>query len=787
MALSIPVATGTVYAQFIEAITGFNNLGIPTGSTLSNVKVTFTPNLAANIIKTVSGTPYNVVVDPVKAVSDTNGNLVLSLDGTTPAPNAPIGVPLIASVNPDIDPHGWTWTVELSAQGLPTLALDFTLGVGQSLDLAHVVAVPTDFGMALEQWQSTLIEAQAAATAANASAVYAANSATVASTAATQAGISATTASSAQTAASTSATQAGTSATAAANSAMAAATSATNANTSRQGADASALAASQSQSAANASAIDATASQISATASKNAASASQVAADASATTASNAKDTAVSSATSASTSATTATTAATSATTSATTATTQAGIATAQATAATSQATIATQKAVDATTAATTATNKAQAASNSADSASASATTAGQSRDVAGTSASTASTSATNADASRAAAQTILDNFSAKVGAANGYAPLDGTGKVPASMLPSSVMEYQGTWNAATNTPTISDATADKGDFYTVVVAGTRDLGHGAIEFQPKDQLVHNGTAFEKIDNTDSVISVAGKNGAVTLVKGDVGLGNVDNTSDVNKPVSTAQQNVLNTTVNGATIVSRNLMLQQVGGGTVDAGTIVPNLTVGTTTTGAAGSAAALTLGGAAPNQTVNFTIPQGLKGDQGTQGVQGLKGDTGNTGPANTLGIGTVTSVATGTAAGATITGTAPTQTLNLTLPAGVQGLPGDLTVASQGTTSGTIDLTTVGLPSTNRYVMSGNITSITLPTTPTATQSGTITLVLVQDSTGNRTVTWPVSVLWSEGVKGQPSTAAGAISVFHLEWTGNEWLGFKAGQNFA
>lgn len=38
------------------------------------------------------------------------------------------------------------------------------------------------------------------------------------------------------------------------------------------------------------------------------------------------------------------------------------------------------------------------------------------------------------------------------------------------------------------------------------------------------------------------VTSVAGKTGAVTLVKGDVGLGNVDNTADSAKPVSTAQK-----------------------------------------------------------------------------------------------------------------------------------------------------------------------------------------------------------------------------------------------------
>lgn len=46
-----------------------------------------------------------------------------------------------------------------------------------------------------------------------------------------------------------------------------------------------------------------------------------------------------------------------------------------------------------------------------------------------------------------------------------------------------------------------------------------------------------------------SVTSVAGKQGAVILVKGDVGLGNVDNTSDASKPVSTATQNALDTKV----------------------------------------------------------------------------------------------------------------------------------------------------------------------------------------------------------------------------------------------
>jgi hypothetical protein len=42
------------------------------------------------------------------------------------------------------------------------------------------------------------------------------------------------------------------------------------------------------------------------------------------------------------------------------------------------------------------------------------------------------------------------------------------------------------------------------------------------------------------------VQSVASKTGAVTLVKGDVGLGNVDNTADADKPVSSATQTALN-------------------------------------------------------------------------------------------------------------------------------------------------------------------------------------------------------------------------------------------------
>jgi trimeric autotransporter adhesin len=68
-------------------------------------------------------------------------------------------------------------------------------------------------------------------------------------------------------------------------------------------------------------------------------------------------------------------------------------------------------------------------------------------------------------------------------------------------------------------------------------------LGYTAIEYSQaeKDKLA----AIEDNVQVNTVDSVAGKTGVVTLVKSDVGLANVDNTSDASKPVSTATQTAL--------------------------------------------------------------------------------------------------------------------------------------------------------------------------------------------------------------------------------------------------
>jgi hypothetical protein len=98
------------------------------------------------------------------------------------------------------------------------------------------------------------------------------------------------------------------------------------------------------------------------------------------------------------------------------------------------------------------------------------------------------------------------------VGVANGVASLDGTGKVPISELPSAVigaLNYQGTWNASTNTPTLASGVGTKGYYYVVNVAGTTNLD-GITDWQIGDWAVYNGTAWQKVDNTDAGGDVVG-------------------------------------------------------------------------------------------------------------------------------------------------------------------------------------------------------------------------------------------------------------------------------------
>lgn len=129
-------------------------------------------------------------------------------------------------------------------------------------------------------------------------------------------------------------------------------------------------------------------------------------------------------------------------------------------------------------------------------------------------------------------------------GAANGVASLNELGKIPTDQIPDSVLgqvEYMGTWDAATNTPTLPELPESKGEYYVATTAGT----FAGLDFEIGDWIISDGTKWDRVKNTDAVRSVAGRTGDVVLTKEDVGLDQVDNTSDLAKPVSTAQQAAL--------------------------------------------------------------------------------------------------------------------------------------------------------------------------------------------------------------------------------------------------
>jgi hypothetical protein len=112
-------------------------------------------------------------------------------------------------------------------------------------------------------------------------------------------------------------------------------------------------------------------------------------------------------------------------------------------------------------------------------------------------------------------------------GVANGVATLDSGGKVPVSELPAAVLgalSYQGTWDASTNTPTLTSSVGTKGYYYVVSVAGSTNL-NGITDWLVGDWAVYNGTAWQKVDNTDAVTSVNGLTGAVTLTTTNIAEG----------------------------------------------------------------------------------------------------------------------------------------------------------------------------------------------------------------------------------------------------------------------
>ncbi|WIC89797.1 tail fiber protein [Gordonia phage Sapo] len=132
-------------------------------------------------------------------------------------------------------------------------------------------------------------------------------------------------------------------------------------------------------------------------------------------------------------------------------------------------------------------------------------------------------------------------------------------GVVPTSQLPARALVTTKLVNTSAERLALTDV--QEGDFAVQL----QNPGRGTYSLGPGNPNQESSWVLN-VSPTDAVSSVNGYNGVVVLGKGDVGLGNVDNTSDANKPVSGPQQ----TALNGKANTSHNHSASQVTSGTFD-------------------------------------------------------------------------------------------------------------------------------------------------------------------------------------------------------------------------
>jgi hypothetical protein len=216
-----------------------------------------------------------------------------------------------------------------------------------------------------------------------------------------------------------------------------------------------------------------------------------------------------------------------------------------------------------------------------------------------------------------------------------GVATLDAGGKVPTSQIPmQGDLNYQGTWNATTNTPTLTSSVGTKGYYYVVDVAGTTNL-NGITDWQIGDWAIFNGSVWQKVDNTDAVTSVNGQVGTVVLTTTDIAEGTNLYYTDVRARASNSAGTGIS--YDSATGVITNSAPDQTvsltGAGTTSISGTYPNFTItsndstlGTVTSVAATAGTGISVTGSpittsgtlnitntAPDQTVVLTAGTGI------------------------------------------------------------------------------------------------------------------------------------------------------------------------------
>jgi hypothetical protein len=117
-----------------------------------------------------------------------------------------------------------------------------------------------------------------------------------------------------------------------------------------------------------------------------------------------------------------------------------------------------------------------------------------------------------------ASLQTQINNLiPSQTGNAGKYLTTNGSSLSWAPLI--GILSYQGTWNAATNTPTLTSSVGTTGHYYVVSVDGSTNL-NGITDWKAGDWVIYNGTVWQKIDQS---WATAGVNNNITSMTGITG------------------------------------------------------------------------------------------------------------------------------------------------------------------------------------------------------------------------------------------------------------------------
>lgn len=246
---------------------------------------------------------------------------------------------------------------------------------------------------------------------------------------------------------------------------------------------------------------------------------------------------------------------------------------------------------------------------------------------------------------------------------------------------------YQGTWDAFTNTPTLTSGIGTKGYYYVVSVPGNTNLD-GITDWQVGDWAIFNGVAWQKVDNSEvvyvsNVATGTGLTGGPITTTGTISIANTGVTAGVYGDAANVPQVTINAQgqATNVTNVAISISVANVANAVPD----TREITAGTGLTGGGNLASNVTISMSNTNVTIG-TYGGGTNAAEITVDQQGRITSAANV----AIPQGTVTNVATGTGlTGGPITSNGTISLANTSVVAGVYGDSANtaqITVDAQG-----------------------------------------------------------------------------------------------------